>query len=95
MGTVIAISDGKEITWNFQKSEANLENNDTVDIESDSSDFASTITYDYVANKNSKAFHYLDCASINKMKESNKEYITGTRNDAISMGYEPCGNCNP
>lgn len=51
--------------------------------------------HEYVANTNTKKFHYPNCASVGKMKEKNKAYISGTRDDLISMGYSPCGNCHP
>lgn len=50
---------------------------------------------DYVGNKNSKKFHFAWCSSVGKMKESNKFYYTGTRDEMIAKGYEPCKNCNP
>ncbi|MBU5463002.1 DNA/RNA non-specific endonuclease [Lachnoclostridium sp. MSJ-17] len=49
----------------------------------------------YVLNTNTKKFHYPDCDSVNKMKEKNKELFTGSRDEVISMGYSPCGKCNP
>lgn len=51
--------------------------------------------YDYVLNTNSHKFHYPDCPSVDQMKDSNKKYFTGTREEVIEMGYEPCGNCDP
>ena len=51
--------------------------------------------YDYVLNKNSKKFHYDWCGSAKKMKDSNKKYVTGARDEVIAMGYDPCKNCNP
>lgn len=50
---------------------------------------------DYVGNKNTKKFHYDWCSSVNKMKESNKFFYTGSRDEMIGMGYDPCGNCHP
>ncbi len=50
---------------------------------------------DYIYNKNTKKFHYPSCSSVDSMKESNKGYFTGTRDELISMGYEPCKRCNP
>ena len=49
----------------------------------------------YVGNKNSMKFHYDWCSSVDKMKESNKFCYTGTREEMINMGYDPCGNCHP
>ena len=54
-----------------------------------------TNTTTYIGNKNSKKFHYPYCHSVDQMKETNKKYMTCTRDQAISQGYSPCGNCNP
>ena len=50
---------------------------------------------DYIGNKNTKKFHYPNCSSVNQMKESNKFYYNGTRDEMIDMGYTPCKRCNP
>ena len=50
---------------------------------------------DYVVNKSSKKFHYPHCESVGKMKESNKEFVTATREALLDRGCDPCGNCNP
>lgn len=50
---------------------------------------------DYVLNVNSKKFHRSTCASVDKMDPVNRRDFHGTRDDAISMGYVPCKNCNP
>lgn len=50
---------------------------------------------DYVLNTNSKKFHYPSCSSVKQMSEKNKAYYTGTRDEIIAMGYDPCGNCHP
>lgn len=49
----------------------------------------------YICNTNTKKFHYPSCGSVSQMKESNKQEVTTTREDLISMGYEPCKKCNP
>ncbi len=49
----------------------------------------------YVANLNSKRFHYPECSSVADMRESNKYYFYGTRSELIESGYQPCGRCNP
>lgn len=51
--------------------------------------------YDYVGNKNTKKFHYAWCSSVDNMKDINKYYYTGVRDEMLAMGYEPCKNCNP
>lgn len=50
---------------------------------------------DYVANKNTYKFHYSWCGSVTEMKEKNKLYYTGPREDLINQGYIPCKRCNP
>ncbi len=52
-------------------------------------------SYSYIANKNSKKFHYPSCDSATTMKEKNKVYLDCTRDEAIKNGYEPCGSCKP
>ena len=54
-----------------------------------------TIGTDYILNTNTKKFHYTGCRSVKQMKEKNKKYYTGTREECIGMGYDPCGNCKP
>ena len=49
----------------------------------------------YVLNTNTKKFHLPSCSSIAKMKDSNKQSFTGTRQELIDKGYSPCGKCNP
>ncbi|WP_292144287.1 DNA/RNA non-specific endonuclease [Butyrivibrio sp.] len=49
----------------------------------------------YIANKNTKKFHYPSCSSVSDMKEKNKLYYEGSRDDLINQGYVPCKKCNP
>ncbi len=48
----------------------------------------------YILNKNTKKFHYPTCSSVSDMKEKNKIYFTGTR-DEIPKGYVACKKCKP
>ena len=50
---------------------------------------------DYIANKNTHKFHFPDCSSVDSMKEKNKYYFFGDREELIAEGYKPCGRCNP
>lgn len=52
-------------------------------------------SYEYVLNTNTHKFHHSWCSSVDQMKDSNKSYYTGSRDDVISMGYDPCKRCNP
>ena len=56
---------------------------------------ADTASCDYILNTNTYKFHCPDCSSVLDMAEKNKEYFTGTRDEAIAMGYKPCGRCRP
>ena len=48
-----------------------------------------------ILNTNTKKFHYPSCSSVKQMKASNKKEYTGSRDDLIAQGYDPCKKCNP
>lgn len=50
---------------------------------------------DYILNTNTHKFHYPSCGSVKQMAEKNKQFYSGTRDDVIAMGYDPCKKCNP
>ena len=52
-------------------------------------------THTYVANTNTKKFHYATCTSVARMSEKNKRTVETTRDALIAEGYIPCANCNP
>ncbi len=49
----------------------------------------------YILNTNSKKFHYPYCGSAARISAKNRRDYTGTREELISWGYSPCGNCDP
>lgn len=49
----------------------------------------------YILNVRSKKFHRPDCASVDSMREENRETFHGSRETLIEQGYAPCGSCNP
>lgn len=49
----------------------------------------------YILNTSSRKFHLPDCSGVSSMKEENKSIYTGSREDLIEQGYEPCGQCKP
>ena len=49
----------------------------------------------YVLNTNTHKFHVPTCSSVSQMKEKNKQYFTGNREDVTKQGYQPCKRCNP
>ena len=108
-GTIIACSDGTVINWNvepcndytpgdYSDSETAPQNNVSA---SDSSETVSEPVSEpasgnsYVLNTNTHKFHYPFCYSAAKIKDKNRQDYVGTRDELISMGYDPCGNCNP
>ncbi|MEI3018794.1 hypothetical protein [Ruminococcus sp.] len=52
-------------------------------------------TFTYVINTNSGKFHYPNCSSAKKISDENRSEYTGTRDELIAQGYDPCERCNP
>lgn len=52
-------------------------------------------TQTYVLNTNTHKFHKPGCYSVEKIKPESYAEFTGTREEAIAYGYDPCKNCNP
>lgn len=49
----------------------------------------------YILNTNTKKFHMPSCASVRDTYAKNRENYTGTRENLLNRGYEPCGRCHP
>ena len=49
----------------------------------------------YVLNTNTKKFHYPDCASVDEIKEKNRQDVRWDRDAVIAQGCVPCKRCNP
>ena len=106
-GDIVFVSDGKTVTLSTEKSASEEDVMTpggsivvpplvvTPDPEPDQNTDNQPSGTDYVVNTNTGKFHYPSCSSVKKMKESNKMFYTGTRDDLISQGYSPCGNCHP
>lgn len=101
-GTVTATLDGNGISWNTEPS-GDYSGRD-VDTPAASEEIQGQTTdtqvlgdsdITYVLNTNTLKFHYPDCNSVEKMASENRSDFTGTRDEAIAMGYDPCGNCHP
>lgn len=54
-----------------------------------------TAEHTYIINTNTGKFHEPSCRSVKRMNDSNKKEYTGSRDDLIAQGYDPCKNCNP
>ncbi len=84
MGTIVAKSNGKEITFNQTgiKSSNNSDNDKDTD---------QILDITYIGNLNSKKLHLDSCKSL--PSEKNRVYFK-SREKAIKDGYEPCSQCN-
>ena len=78
MGTVVASSDGRDISFYWNNQSANPENAEPAEGEY------------YIGNKNSQVFHAPTCGSLPKEKN---QVIFDSYQDAIDAGYRPCGSC--
>lgn len=68
---------------------------DYVNAKIDASSAVNTNETTYVLNKNTKKFHYADCAGAKSIKDKNRTTYTGSRDEVIANGYQPCKKCNP
>lgn len=99
MGTIVATSDGSEISFRTlgKSSMGNTPQTETSDSSSSDDGLVTEgldIADGYVLNTNSKKIHLLDCSAVDNMSDSNKAY-TDDYDQAISEGYTPCKICNP
>jgi DNA-entry nuclease len=69
--------------------------NETIVEEEDSNDIGETETMDFVINTNTMKFHLSTCSSVSTMAEHNKKMYSGTVQEVINEGYEPCQRCLP
>ncbi len=49
----------------------------------------------YILNTNTMKIHLPDCSSAKDTKPQNRKDFTGTKEEAQSQGYTPCGRCHP
>ena len=78
LGTVVAVSDGQEVTFTWANQSAKPENAEPAQAEV------------YIGNKNSQKFHSPDCANL--PAEKNRVEFDSYQ-AAIEAGYTPCGSC--
>ncbi len=69
--------------------------NRLIDTKDQKNEDTSDLIADYVANKNTKKFHYPSCSSVADIKEKNRWDYSGSRDNLIALGYTPCQRCNP
>lgn len=98
-GTIVAVSNGKEITFNCESSET-WKSGEPVGERKDNKEIKNNVmaaekeSY-YILNINTKKFHRPDCSSISKIADKNKRESDKSREELIKEGYEPCKSCNP
>lgn len=93
-GTIVATSDGTNITWNTSPSDSWKAGEPKGSLQTETPSQNSEAKT-FVLNTNSGVFHLPSCNSVSNMSEKNKEEITCTHDEMISKGYKACGNCNP
>lgn len=49
----------------------------------------------YILNTNTHKFHKPSCSSADDIKPGNRAEYTGTREEVIKRGYDPCSRCKP
>lgn len=98
-GTVILHSDGKTISWEQEPCNDYTPGTRTASgdkeepyVEENNSDAENC---DYVLNTHTKKIHLPSCSSLKGMKEENKAYYKGSKDELTDNGYEACGNCKP
>lgn len=104
-GSIVAVSDGKEITWNCAPTDSWQAGTRTLkegqkDDEGDTDEPEETGAeeeYDgeYILNTSTKKFHLPDCKSVDDIADENKETSKLSKKELLEDGYEACKNCNP
>lgn len=85
-GTIVAVSDGSQITWNFPDGHSAAAQNPGKQ---------KTQEKLYILNTNTKKFHLPDCSSADQIQDKNRREFTGARDELTAQGYTPCRQCNP
>ena len=102
-GDIICTSDGKNVSFTVQKNpdadtlapQSTPVPDPTPEYVAPDSNADRGVTTTYILNTNTGKFHIPSCSSVNRMNENNKQAFTGTRDEAIALGYSPCGRCHP
>lgn len=96
-GTLVAVSDGSALTWNVSPC-TDFRSGEELAAAGEASDPATGTgneQAEYVMNRNTKKFHLPSCASVEDISPENKANFTGSREELLAAGYEPCKRCNP
>jgi competence protein ComEC len=101
-GTIIAVSDGKKITWNARPSKS-LEAGNNTEGTSSQSNTSATVTEnktDNTSTQDNKSIEVHITETGSKYHSSGCQYlrksdIVTTLDNALAMGLSPCSKCNP
>lgn len=93
-GTIICRSDGVGVEFEVYKTAGETATHATEKV-LETSPGATEVTYILNTNPSSKRFHKPTCKSVESIKEGNRKEFYGTRDEAIDLGYVPCGSCKP
>ncbi len=85
-GTVTAVSDGEQITFSAPPPSVSA----SPSVQAQSSSPAQE--GGYIGNRNSQVFHAPSCPNLPAQRN---RVLFESREDALSAGYTPCGNCAP
>ncbi len=101
-GTIVAVSDGKKVTFNVPASEtwkAGEPNGNgsvweapSVKESQQETAKAEASGTTYVLNTKTKKFHKTSC---NSLPTANRKDSTESRESIVAQGYQPCKRCNP
>lgn len=99
-GTIVAVSDGTDITWNVSPTDSWKAGEPMGNYEKGLSSEEDTVSFEssettYIINSRTKKFHYADCSGVKSMSDENKVVSHASREELITEGYEPCKNCEP
>ena len=92
-GSIIASSDGENITWNCSATDSWQSGEQTESDRENSANVTEQTTY--VLNTNTKKFHRETCGSVSQIKEENFQKVQMSREELEQSGYSPCKNCDP
>ena len=93
-GDIICTSDGTTVTFQVSRN-PDADTFGGIGSNSTQQGTGSSGDQSYVLNTNSMKFHYPSCSSAKKISSKNRKDYTGTREDLIQQGYDPCGYCDP
>lgn len=98
-GTVLLYSDGENIAYDQEPCNDYSPGNRTASGDKEEPSLAVNNAgpeeCDYVLNVHTKKIHLPSCSALNNMKEENKAYYKGTKEELLEDGYEACGTCKP